>query len=249
MSDTNTSTALTPFQQRMMEVAQEQAAAEKGGPARLSLRDKEFSIDDMSQGDAMNVVILQAAFDNAYYKGKFNPKKPAAPDCYALGYDEASLAPPADLETKVSDACGEPGKPGCCPFNEWGSGDGDGKKCKNQRRIAFVIAAEAANPKATVVIGELPPKSNKNASKHFKKITKLLKKALFQFVTGLSFDPDNTYPLVQFAGGVEITDEATLGNLMTLADGVKAELVKPFVRNSEKDTESSEAAANKPNKF
>lgn len=251
MSDeTNQSTALTPFEQRMMDDAADQAAAEKGGPSRLSLRDKKFSIDDLSQGSTMQVVILQAAFDNAYYKGKFNPKKPVAPDCYALGYDEAALAPPADLETKVADACGEPGKPGCCPFNEWGSGDGNGKKCKNQRRIAAVLATEAANPKATVFTAEMPPKSGKGLSKYLKKLTKLVKKPSYAVITGLSFDDDETYPLVEFTGVSEITDRDTLINLMGLADGVKAALVKPFVRAAEKDDdEPSEITNGKKPKF
>lgn len=248
--DTPTETALTPFQQQMMEIAQQGVEAEKSpGFTAISIRNSKFRVDDLALPNPLRVVILNAAFENNFYEGKFDQKATAAPICTALGYDSEALAPPADLKTKVQDVCGEPGEPGCCPNNEWASADtGRGKACKNGRKLAVILADEKNYAKATVYVLHVPPKSLSNVTKYIKNLGKVMHLPTFGVITALSFDEDEEYPLVELTAVAPFDmeqDQDRLSALMSLHHKTKAELVRPFVRKEEeaKPAEGKKKAA------
>lgn len=121
--------------------AKDVAAAEKTSeyPWLPITTGKEFVLDDEKQADPMRCIVLVGAFENSYYKTAYDSKNPTPPDCYALGFQEDFLAPPADLDGRINDKCAG------CAKNEWGSGVGRGKACGNHRRLAL-MAPDAQNP-------------------------------------------------------------------------------------------------------
>jgi hypothetical protein len=211
------------------------AATEKGSTfPTLSIRDKKFAIDglELPNPKQTTVIILQAAFENAYYEEGFDPDSPAPPDCYAVGYDEATLAPPEDLETKQHDTCAG------CPKNEWGSAEkGKGKACKNQRKLAL-ISADAINDgpggvaKSTVVVLRIPPTSTGPYSKYVKRLANLLKLPPYAVSTTLSFDEGESYALLKFKEAARLADPAApdsvllMQAIIALRDSIRTPLVQ-----------------------
>lgn len=134
-------TALTVWEQRMQQAAEKQAKQEKpmGGFQSISTQGGVLSVDGNEVGDTMNLVVLCAAYENAFYGGEaFDPDNPKPPVCYAFGDLESddpedTMAPAADLPGRVADKCSE------CENNVMGSApQGRGKACKNIRRLAVV---------------------------------------------------------------------------------------------------------------
>lgn len=81
----------------------------------------------------INVIILAALIENAYYDGPYDPDNPRAPVCFAFSEDGEDMAPHDESHDKQNETCEG------CPQNEWGTADrGRGKACKNLRRIAVL---------------------------------------------------------------------------------------------------------------
>ena len=84
----------------------------------------------------MAVIILEGILENILYKTLYDKDNPGAPDCYAFGRDQATIAPHEDVENPESDTCA------LCPQNKWKSNPNGrgGKWCGNRRRLAIISA-------------------------------------------------------------------------------------------------------------
>jgi hypothetical protein len=107
----------------------------------LGTRGVTFRNGETKLGPEIDGIILGTAVVNQYYEGDYDPDNAAGPVCYAIADLEGaadpqavidSLAPPADLPTRVAESCR------VCPMNAWGSGKGRGKACKNGRRLTIL---------------------------------------------------------------------------------------------------------------
>jgi hypothetical protein len=141
-------------------------------------------------------IIVAAMRVNTYYTGAFDPNSFSAPTCYAYaadGMDETAMAPPDSLATKENADCGT------CIQNAFGSGQGRGKACKNQIKLAVLCFVPGCDDygdtgKAKGLVLTLPPASIKEFAAYSEKITSEggLNRALFTVVTQLEKDDSGT---------------------------------------------------------
>lgn len=118
---------------------------------KVRLSAKGFKAPDGSVTETIQCVVLDFVSENNHYEAAYDKDNPTPPDCTAVGRNPAQLAPRPDLETKISDKCLG------CPQNEFGSGPGNSKGCKNTRSLVLMSEnADVDTPMWNMVI---PPGS------------------------------------------------------------------------------------------
>lgn len=209
--------------------AKDQAAAEPSGAGNsISIKGKKFRFKGDTLSDPLKVIILDYAYVNKFYTGKYDEENPQPPACFALAKAEGELTPHETSPDQQSENCKE------CPNNAFGSADvGRGKACKNSRRLV-VINADVKELNATYIKNadvayiELPPKSLGHFRGYLKKVTEGLKIPLFAVVTALSFDDEDDYPVVvpQFEDELG-NDRGLLNAILAKRDEVQSDLLAP----------------------
>lgn len=183
----------------MEEEIKKQLAAQKGQlgalPAnKISLKNKEFTLPDGRKGKELECVVLDFVWLMAHYPGVYNSNNPQQPNCFAIGREN-----PDGGELKPHENAADPQHDNCkkCPKNEWKSAaSGNGKACKNQRRL--VILPPDADDAAEAMTIYVSPMGLKNFDAYVSRLAADHKVLPVQVITKISFDPDVTYPLLRF---------------------------------------------------
>jgi len=163
---------------------------------KIGLKNKEFTLPDgqKSQGP-LECIILDFAWFMVHYPGVYNSNNPQQPNCFAVGREN-----PEGGTLKAHESVENPQGPNCkdCAKNQWGSAPtGKGKACKNQRRLILVPPNfdESTEPMSMYV----SPNGLKNFDKYVSRLNNEQGVLPVQVVTAISFDPDQSYPLLKFA--------------------------------------------------
>jgi hypothetical protein len=118
---------------------------------KVRLSAKGFKAPDGSVTETIQCIVVDFVSENSHYEAPYDKDNPTPPDCTAVGRNPNQLAPRADLESKIHDTCLG------CPQNEFGSGPGNSKGCKNTRSLVLMgEGADADTPMWNMVI---PPGS------------------------------------------------------------------------------------------
>jgi hypothetical protein len=163
---------------------------------KIGLKNKEFTLPDGQKSSGpLDCIILDFAWFMVHYPGIYNSNNPQQPNCFAVGREN-----PEGGELKAHESVEGPQGPNCkeCPKNQWGSAPtGKGKACKNQRRLILVPPNfdESTEPMSMYV----SPGGLKNFDKYVSRLNNEQGVLPVQVVTSISFDPDQTYPLLKFA--------------------------------------------------
>ena len=122
--------------------AEAYAAEERRAGSSVSIRNGVMSVGDQAiPGNQFAAIILDAVRLNTYYTTAFNPQVIAPPVCYAIGRNDAEMAPHPDMAKDQSYFQPQAERCGACPHNEFGSGrTGTGKSCSNRRRLLMLLA-------------------------------------------------------------------------------------------------------------
>ena len=165
-----------------------------GTSARIKTGGKTFTFPDNPDSKLagpLPVVILGWISENLYYGGKvFDEKNPEPPICWALGEEPKLLAPSDKPTDKQADTCG------VCPMNEWESGIGKSKACKNTRKLAILRAASNSEDDQIFTLS-VSPTGLKEFDGYVRKLA--VKHAVpTMVITELSFDDDRAYPSLKF---------------------------------------------------
>lgn len=161
---------------------------------KISTKGKEFTLPDGQTGKTLECIILDFAWFMVNYPGVFNANDPKQPNCFAVGRenpDGGELLPDESSAERQHDNCKE------CPKNQWGSAaSGKGKACKNQRRIVLLApdADESSEPMTLYV----SPGGLKFFDAYVSRLANEHKLLPVQVITKISFDPNQTYPLLNF---------------------------------------------------
>ena len=233
------------------ELAKQAAAAASGEPPLsqfLSFRGGQLTFNEATiPGNKLEVIILDSAFENAWYPWAFDPDNPKSPACYAIGRAQTELVPHDDAEDKQSESCGT------CEKNEWGSDPdgGKGKACKNQRRIALIDAGVLkAGPEgimaANIVYARLPVTSVKLYSGYVIQISNVVKRPPWGVISELSVVPDpRSQFLVKWSYTAEVPDAAILA-IMEKQKGLADQIMFPYPPNQEEPAPPAKAGKVEP---
>lgn len=243
----STGTAMVSWEERLAARAQQAAAKEKvGGEGNfISLRGGEFNYRGDVLENPMQVVVLDTAYENAYFDMKWDPENPAPPACFAVSaeaVDSEDLTPDESSPDLQADHCAE------CPMNEWGSAEvGNGKACGNNRRLLVIPYEDLDNlDEAEPALIRVPPSSIKQWSGYAKKLTKVMKLPPFAAITELLLERegDNTYATLK-PSFVDAVPEEYLEALEQLVDSdrVRELLETPYDVSG---YEEAKAAREKP---
>lgn len=158
-----------------------------GSNARyISLKNGHFTYGEDQLPEPLNVIIVDAVVDNAYYDGPYNPDSPMSPVCFSIGRDPVTMEPHPTSPDPQAENCAE------CWANQFGSANvGKGKACKNQRRLAVISSdgLDASNIESTdVAFMKLPPTSVPPYTGYVKKIAKVFHRPPFAVITALEME-------------------------------------------------------------
>lgn len=162
---------------------------------KIGLKNKEFTLPDGQKSPGpLECIILDFAWFMVHYPGVYNSNNPQQPNCFATGRENPEgglLKPHESVLTPQGENCKD------CPKNEWGSAPtGKGKACKNQRRLIVVPPNfdESTEPMTMYV----SPGGLKNFDKYVARLNNEHGVLPVQVITAISFDPDQSYPLLRF---------------------------------------------------
>lgn len=172
--------------------AQVAALAERVGTAggdKIQLKDKKFILPDGSETDTLNVVIVDFVSVNNFYEGAYDAKNISPPACFAIGTVPTQMAPSNNSPVKQSDNCAG------CPMNQFGSA-GDGKACKNMRRLAVLPPdADADTP---LWILDVSPTGLKSFDGYVRSVASKFQVPPIGVVTEVTFASEVSYGSLRF---------------------------------------------------
>lgn len=167
--------------------------APSGDKIKLTKK-KTFKLPDGSEHPGpLTVVILDFVSYNAFFDKPYKDGDPAAPACFALGLEPTSLVPSAKSPDRQADSCGT------CPNNQFGS-KGDGKACRNHRKLA-VVAGEgdlAGDPNSPMWILEVSPTALKAFDAYVSTVRTQFNVPPIGVITDVFFDPSSEFQSLRF---------------------------------------------------
>jgi hypothetical protein len=205
------------FQQAVPDYAKEvqlddmtKALGGSGGLKRISIRGKRFRLVvngeeiTKSNADAMNIVVVNGTryVSRKYYAGAYVPGEAAPPDCWSNDGEK----PDASIETPKHSNCQD------CPMNIKGSGQGESRACRFEKRLAVVLADDIGGSVYQLL---LPSKSyfgksdNTNAMP-FEQYAKYVASQGYNInmiVTEMKMDEDSDQPQLTFRATGFLTRE------------------------------------------
>ncbi len=233
----------------LAEYAKDDAARlPSAGGSMLSVRGKRFSYQGATLDAPLKVIILDYAFENAYYTSSYDPDDPQPPGCFAVAKRKEDLAPPDSAPAPQADSCKE------CPRNEWGSDPkgGRGKACRNGVKLA-ILSADTDKidvdfvESAEIAYLRLAPTSVKHFTGYKKKVVEGMNVPFFSVVTALDLDEDEDWPVVTFQFDTDIDDKALLTALIKKREEAQSDLLAGFDASGY-DAKKKRTAAGKKNR-
>ena len=165
---------------------------------KISTKGKEFSLPDGSVNvGPLTCVILDWVTANIYFEGIYNPNDIKPPACWAISDKPAEMGPHDKVPSR-QDVDEEGNKDvGCkkCVKNQWGSGTGKGKACKNTRRLLVVPLDADENTQPWVI--DVSPTGLKHFDKYVNTLADLSMHPI-QVATDISFAENEPYPSLRF---------------------------------------------------
>lgn len=166
------------------------------GQNKISVKGKMFTLPGQKpQPGPLRCIILDYIWALAHYPGAYNQNKPQDPNCFAVGREKPESGKLTPHETS-------PEKQGVncktCPKNQWKSDPkgGNGRACKNQRRLLIVpVGADANTQPYTIYVS---PKGLKGFDAYLTELNSVYNLDPIQVVTDIDFDPNQAYPLLTF---------------------------------------------------
>lgn len=178
--------------------------APAGGNKILVGNDKMFKLPDGSKVPELQAVIVDFTTVHSFYERPYDPKNIVAPGCFAVGSNPKDMSPLAESPNRQADNCQD------CPMNEFGSA-GDGKACKNGRRLALLPlndAGDDVDAEADMLILDVSPTAIKGFDAYVQSLARLHQMPPVGFITTISCDPNSSWQKVEFGNPQPVTSLA-----------------------------------------
>lgn len=189
--------ALVAYEEQIrQELAALAGAIDPPSSNRISTKGKVFTLPDgSSSSNPLGVVILDFVAFNSYYTAAWNPNVRAKPACWAIGKVIDEMAPSEHVPKPQHTDCKT------CPKGQFGSATngGKGKACKNIRRL-LVLPGDFTDKSEPMTL-DVSPTGLKAWNRYVDLLRKEYAVIPLQVVTTVQFDPNQSYPTLQFEYG------------------------------------------------
>lgn len=166
---------------------------------QIKTDEKTFTFPDGEvTSDPVELVIVNFTSMNSYYEGKYDPKNIVPPNCFAIHPIVTEMVPSDNSPDKQCETCA------LCPLNQFGS-DGDGKACKNTRRLAVLRPDQ---PDADIMVLSVSPTALKSFDRYVQALVRTHGKLPAQVITTVSFNESVKYSQLVFSNAVPLDDAA-----------------------------------------
>lgn len=191
MSEEN---ALVAWQEQLkQELATVGETIEPPSSNRISTKGKVFTLPDgRSSANPLNLIVAEYVAHNTYYKSAWNPNVRAKPACWAIGKNVNDMVPSDKVPTPQHTDCKT------CPMGQFGSAPngGRGKACKNTRKL--LVLPVGFDEKTEPMTLDVSPTGLKSWNKYVDLLAKQYAMLPIQVVTEVKFDPNQSFPSLQF---------------------------------------------------
>jgi hypothetical protein len=216
------------WEDQMAADAKEVATIERTSLSQISLRAGVMMFQGMPvPGNKLQCVVVGSAFQNRYYKDKWDPNNPSNPACFSLSLDGRNMVPHESVEEPQSNTCDS------CPQFQWKSdpGGGRGKACKSGRRLVVLPAQSVKDggaKKAEMAMLTIPVTSAKNWSTYVNGAAVEYRRPPWGLLTEISVAPDaKTQFQVRFET-IGIVNEQYLGDVHSRIGLAQDVLMTPY---------------------
>jgi len=219
--DAEPSTEIATLQQQIaaqIERQNQTTASLRSSGRYIAFKNAQLKVDGISiPANQLDVRVLAAVSERAWYSKDFDADQVQVPDCYAL--DDTG---PHELAAKPqSDNCSD------CVHNKWGSAKiGKGKACRESARV---IVIPANNPVSSAIMYTAKvPVTSLGAVTGFAARCAQANKLMGEFVTKLSVVEDKKSFFKVHLTPVEITNDMNLSDLLRRQDEAYQLALQPY---------------------
>ena len=218
--DSQPNTAITLRQEQLkQELANLSKTVMAPTANKISTKGRTFTMPGgATNAGPLKAVILDFIQVNQYYAGaQWNPNQPTPPVCWAVGRTKEDLIASQAAPQRQSPSCET------CPKDQFGSGNGKGKACKNQYRLIIVPpdATDETQPYTLYV-------SPSGMTKFSRYVNDLITHQMhpIEVISLISFDPNAAYPSLQFTFDPKTPKHGNLDVMMQLRARIQPMLLR-----------------------
>lgn len=225
----------TNWQEQMQNEARALSRAFRPTTAQISTKSGVMSyMGQPVPGNKMNVIILATIFENNFFEGKFDPRNPRNPVCFAFGKPNSDgslppMAPPPQASQRQAESCDR------CEWSRWASDpdspSGKGKRCKEIYKLGVIPVGDlAANEMA---IFRVPVTSRKNLEVYINACAANAGRPTWGVVTEISLTPHVVKQFEVKFQTTAIVPESELGKIWPKIEGAYEVMMEPYDPNQD----------------
>jgi hypothetical protein len=242
----------TNWQQQMENEAKALARSFRPTTAQISTKSGVLSYMGQSvPNNKLDVVILAAIFENNYFEGKYDPRNPRNPICFAFGKpqpdgSQPEMTPPPSVVApqRQSATCDR------CDWSQWASDpespSGKGKRCKEIYKLGVVPAGDYNTTEMAIL--RVPVTSRKNFEVYVNGVAAQCGRPPWGVVTEISLKPHQVKQFEVVFTTKAVLPEADLGKVWPKIDGAFEAMMEPYDPNSN-PLEAKAPASDKKRKY
>lgn len=166
-----------------------------GGNKIMPGGDKQFKLPDGTKVPELQAVIVDFVTVHSFYEKPFDSKNIVPPGCFAVGGNPKAMTPVKESPNRQSEDCQ------ICPMNEFGS-QGEGKACKNGRRLALLPLNEAGDDvdhEADILILDVSPTAIRGFDGYVQGVARSFQAPPVGVITTVTMDPSVDYAKLIFS--------------------------------------------------
>jgi len=196
----------------------ETAASLRSSGSYIAFKNAQLKVDGISiPANVLDVRVLAAISERAWYSKDFDADVVQVPDCYALN----GIVPHEEAANPQADTCTD------CPHNKWGSAvRGKGKACRESARV-IVIPANVPLASAQMYTAKIPVTSLGTVTSFTSRCGQA-SRLMGEFVTKLSVVEDNKTFFKVHLTPVEITPDMDMAALLTVQNAAYNLAMTPY---------------------
>lgn len=217
---------LVTFEDRMKEMATQDASVEAASNNYISLRGGVMTfMDEPLPDNELLAVILGSSGEHSYYDQAYDPDRIIPPVCFSVFPLDGEAAPHDNVpeEQRQSELCKD------CWAHKFKSADnGRGRACSVRRRLVVMAASDIGKDDGDVAMLKLPPTSVGNWSKYVNRLAAQYQRPAFMVVTRIFVTP---HPKFQFTVNFEtkeLVDAENFEKLNAMHENIESLLLAPL---------------------